>query len=1056
MFFRRLIIRLRIALTIFFVIAVIAIVGGVFYLNSTGLNQEIRAHISKELEQKGIFVEFDSLQYEFSQGLVAKNALFYSDKDRITKLASIPEVSINLDKTKLLRGIRKINSLSLSGATIELPINANEKNSERLKLSNISGIIEFPEEGSYSTDKLTAQYEGINISIAGILWQEAKKSQGSSSSSSNQKKQAQTYQKFNHYLDYLKYWSWDKSKPPKLTLFVEGDLSSPEKIKAEFNLSAPMVSYRGYEMKKIKIMGDYSQKLLTVDSLDFTNDGNKAQLELDYDVEIRDGRFDVKSNIQVQKFAKKIFKQDLPEELKIHGESEINMKGYFKLPSRLADATYTSVLPAFINPSTALEVKAVGITRLKDIGYRDSKFQSISSEFSWNNGNIYLDKLLLKNRDGYLLGRLLMKNSMITYEAETNFPRRTFQPFIEKGSPVDDWVKKITLEPSSKLFIKSNGKINLKNFTDSEAAVELNLSKINLNGLICDSFNTKIQWRDSTLTGNATLKDTRFKDMAFQQLDSSIHFQEGTFTSQLTLTKPVLRSTLLDSFKATLNIKDKQISLTDIEAQHPSGTLTGSFSTSDEYYHYDLVSTLNPYVLMPFIQYQPTVDFLSRAEINEKSNSHLAARGKINRTNPKEWEAEGNAVFKNLKFGSVPLLLVDSYYKISDQGLLATDSKLIFDYKNYKLHQRFKGSSTGEVTVEKTYIDNIQRTATLENVRGKAYPAPIARLFHRDVAEHLEQYEFHDAPTLNASGVFDIIERKSADQKLDFNCGISCPGFTTNYKFLEGNLALNNFSANVQVVKNKVNVTKMQSRLFDNGIAKGNLYFTTLKDAPAKYSGDLSWQNIGFYELGKTYKFDDEQAGRLRGNIQFYGSSNSIASFNTQKDTMGTFALENSNIFSVPVLGPVSVLINPFIAPLAGKQSLNERLKNISARFKVVNGVIISDDIQSLTPSLTFFGEGSVNLNNDLIDITIRVNYRGLLGKAMELGGEIIKLPFKMLRSVFLNKEPAETGLIQVRGVGNYKKATWKLVPFDPPRDFNVPFFKPGKAQEVPRASAVE
>ncbi|MFT5906571.1 MAG: hypothetical protein ACI9E1_002181 [Cryomorphaceae bacterium] len=803
-------------------------------------------------------------------------------------------------------------------------------------------------------------------------------------------------------------------------------------------------------------MGDFSHNLLTVDSLYFFNEGKEAHVEMDYDFTIRDGRFHVGIDIQVQQFMMTFFNRELFKGFNINGGSEINVKGYFKLPAKKEDTAFASILPSFINPFTGLEIKAIGNAKLSSYEYLGSKFDTFSSDFSWNNGDVYLDKIVMKSPDGYLRGRLLRKNNIITYDTETTLPKRAFMPFIKKGGKAEAAIKQIELDPDSKVFCKSKGNINPNDLTDWVSDVELHITKLMYNGLYSESFSTKFRWLDSTLTGSATLKNSRFKEITFQQLDSSILWKDEVLTAKIDLTKPMLRASPLDSFKATISIKDKQLKLTEISGSHPSGNLTGSFYTSDDYYHFDIISRMNPYVLMPFIKNKKTVEFLSRAAIDAESNSYISARGKLNRTDKTDWESEGQATFTELKFSGVDLHSIKSDYKMDSKGLLATDSRLVFNYENYALSKLFKGSPKGEVTVAKTYIDNAAKTATLEGVKGRAYPAQIARLFHKGVADHLEEYQFYNAPKLIASGVFDTTDRKIKDQKLDFNCEISCPSSNTRYKFLGGNLLLQNFSANIQVVKNEVKVRKLRSQLFDKGLAQGNLFFTIPQKGPARYQGDINWQNIDFRKLGITYNFDEVQRGRLRGNIQFTGIGDSIASFNTKKDTMGTFALENGNLYSVPVLGPVSIIINPFISPLAGGKALNERLKNMSARFKVINGVIITDDIQSLTPSLTFFGEGSVNLNNDMIDITIRVNYRGLLGKAMELGVEIIKLPFHLLRAVFLNKKPAETGLIQVRGRGLYKNPAWKLVPFDPPRDFNVPLFNPGKAQAVPKAKPIQ
>lgn len=1052
MLIRRIIIRLRITLTILFVLSMIAVAAGLIYLNSTGLNQDIRNHISSELEQRGVFIDFESLKYQLSDGLVATNVNLYDNAQRQTKLASLAKVSINLDKTKLLRGIRKINSLSLTEADIEIPLNPLDPESSRVKFQNINGNIEFPTDGAISTNKLTAEYMGIDITLAGNLWQELDRPVDEFSPE-YARQQAEAYQNF---LTYLENWKWTSATPPKLDLRIEGDINSPDKIKVKFDLVAPAIAFKQYNIKDLHTKGDFNHNLLTIDSLTFLHNNNKADIVMDYDFTIRDGRFNIDSNVHIQKFIMTFFDKDLFKGFNINGGSKIDAHGYFKLPTKKADMELAAVLPSFINPFSELEIRATGAVKLNTYEYLGSKFDSLSSDFSWNNGDIYLDRLLMKNPDGFLKGRLLIKNNIITYDTETTLPKRAFLPFIKKGSKVEAALNNIKLSSNSKIFGKSKGNINANDLTDWVSEVELHLTKLSYNGISTESLTSKVRFLDGTLSGSVTLLDASFKQTSFDQLDSSFLWSDDVLTAKVNIAKPKINNSQLESCKATITFKNKQLKLTEIEAIHPSGKLTGNFHTDPDYYHYDVISTMNPFVFIPFLKKKNLVEFLSQAELNDKSNSYISAKGKLNRSQKNDWNAQGQATFTKLKFNGVELDSVKSDYTIDPKGLLASNSRLVFDYKNYQLHKLFKGASKGEATITKIYIDNEARTATIDNVQGRAYPAPIARMFHKEIADHLEEYQFYNPPNLVGSGVFDTTSRKTNDQKLNFVCNLSCPESNTRYMFLDGNLLLKNFTASIQVVKNQVHVRKLRSEIFDKGLAKGNLYFTIPNNGPVTYKGDINWQNISFRQLGITYNFDEVQRGRLRGNIKFTGRADEISSFNTQKDTMGTFALENGDLVSIPVLGPVSIIINPFISPLAGGQALNERLKNISARFKVVNGVVISDDIQSLTNSLTFFGEGSVNLNNDNVDITIRVNYRGLLGKAMELGAEIIKLPIHLLRSVFLNKKPAETGLIQVRGRGNYKDPKWRLVPFDPPRDFNVPLFKPSKALAIPRAKAVE
>jgi len=132
------------------------------------------------------------------------------------------------------------------------------------------------------------------------------------------------------------------------------------------------------------------------------------------------------------------------------------------------------------------------------------------------------------------------------------------------------------------------------------------------------------------------------------------------------------------------------------------------------------------------------------------------------------------------------------------------------------------------------------------------------------------------------------------------------------------------------------------------------------------------------------------------------------------------------------------------------REWLNERLKNMSANFTIQKGIIRSDNIQSLTPSMTFTGAGWIDLDSEIVDITIRFNYRGLIGKTMELGAEIIRLPANVLRGLFLNKKHEVAGLLQVRGKGHYKDPSWTVVQFDVDRGFKGKLFNPPKAVIVP------
>jgi len=158
MFFRRLIARIRIALILILVLVPIILTSAVLYLNNQGLNTEIREAISQQLSARGMHIEFDSLSYKVTSGLVAKNVTVYSDETKQTTIAVLPHTTLNLDKTKLLRGIKKINDVTILDGQIAIPIDPEDPYGTKLELEKINGKIEFPDSTTIITNsKLTTQ-----------------------------------------------------------------------------------------------------------------------------------------------------------------------------------------------------------------------------------------------------------------------------------------------------------------------------------------------------------------------------------------------------------------------------------------------------------------------------------------------------------------------------------------------------------------------------------------------------------------------------------------------------------------------------------------------------------------------------------------------------------------------------------------------------------------------------------------------------------------------------------------------------------------------------------
>jgi hypothetical protein len=126
---------------------------------------------------------------------------------------------------------------------------------------------------------------------------------------------------------------------------------------------------------------------------------------------------------------------------------------------------------------------------------------------------------------------------------------------------------------------------------------------------------------------------------------------------------------------------------------------------------------------------------------------------------------------------------------------------------------------------------------------------------------------------------------------------------------------------------------------------------------------------------------------------------------------IGLFALEKTELFSVPMFGPLSPLIG---GVLGDRRAGFERAKNAFCNFNIKDGILSTGNFSTTTSSLVFAGEGEVDLKARTIDMTMRMNARGLLG--------LLTIPLRPFYHMF-----------QFRGTGPLKDTKWENVMFTPP-----------------------
>lgn len=475
-----------------------------------------------------------------------------------------------------------------------------------------------------------------------------------------------------------------------------------------------------------------------------------------------------------------------------------------------------------------------------------------------------------------------------------------------------------------------------------------------------------------------------------------------------------------ERLQTDFSTEGKDVFLTRLHAVHEQGELKGRILFKDRTIQYEAQSTLPASSYMPFLGESGIGKALEHAQFEEDSSILINTRGTMNRNKLTEWEAQGYAEIKNFSFKQSALNSLSGHFELSELHSRFNDIKADFDYNDYALKLAYDGPSSADVSAAAIYLDRVAGIISIDNITGTAWPAPIVRLFARGAADHVEKYRFHRPPNLSAHGTFGIRNNKEDTQ---FTVHVSNPG-SMDYTFIGEPLNLSRLQTKVLITGDLVDVSNLSFQAFE-GACSGNLRFYTAHPEKSGYTGDIQFLRLHLKEIGELYKFENAERGLLTGRIDFTGEGDEMRKFNGE----GSLALEKGNLFSVPMLGPISKLIG---AVLRDKNPTEEKAKDASCTYVIRDGVIFSNDFQATTRSLKFTGEGSIDLHKKEIDLLMRMNARGIFG--------FIAMPLRPF-----------IGLFQFAGTGPISAPEWKTTLFTDPNEGNDhPIFKkPPKADII-------
>ncbi len=483
------------------------------------------------------------------------------------------------------------------------------------------------------------------------------------------------------------------------------------------------------------------------------------------------------------------------------------------------------------------------------------------------------------------------------------------------------------------------------------------------------------------------------------------------------LKEPAFNGIGVEALSASFAWDGTSLLVDDLMIRERGGWLTGRALIEPDIVRYSATSTLPLDLWQKSIPFEPLRTVLNNFSGGPGLSNRVTFRGHANPRNPHDWSFKGKAESTGLSYCGVPTRTAHVTLDLQSSRLDFIDAEVVFDYGVYPLKKRHGGPESGKVGVSLIRYDDAEKTVVIKDLEGVAWPAPIVRTFAPKVADHLESYGFHRTPQLSAQGTIgvmtglpkqDLTVRFSTDDAMD-------------YEFLGETLELSAPRGVVRVLPDQVEVNDLSFGAL-GGQVRASL--SSRPGPPATLSGAIDWTELDLIEIAEAYDFQSEFPGLITGRADFTLTGGEVKGL----DGEGHVALERAQLFDVPILGPLS----PVAAAVLGNRKAGfQEASSAFFSFEIEDGIVRSQDFLTTTRSMVFTGDGSADLNDLELDMTVRMNARGLFG--------MLTLPFKPFY-----------GLFQFRGTGPIHRPEWNNVMFtSPPEEQNERLLAPPRARPV-------
>ena len=414
------------------------------YAYDKGFSKKWRGLIMEEFERFGIEAEIGKLTIDPIDGLVARNVKIFATEKRQSVVASINNITLDIDLVKLLRKELFLNTIQLREADISLPIDPMHPATERLEIKNFSARIQTSG-NRFEIEQAECRFNGFKVTLVGSLLQPEFKDPAKEDNRRLGKLDIirQRREVFALIAREMRKYQTPSNNPPHIHVELIGDLEHPETIAATLNLTASHLRRDNYYCDKLDIRAEYHHPNLLVEQIRIADHHGELYADGQWRIGSEKIPFNLKSSIDSPALLQSLLGTTSPGEVVFDDPPILEAKGEIYVSGENAESTY--------------RMQAVGSFACRRFSSRGENFQEARADFSIGPERWYIRNLFLKHMSGTLSGNALSETTGdIHYDTTIKMDPATFAPFVT-GETTQDLLQRFRFREKPAVNIHFSG-----------------------------------------------------------------------------------------------------------------------------------------------------------------------------------------------------------------------------------------------------------------------------------------------------------------------------------------------------------------------------------------------------------------------------------------------------------------------------------------------------------------------------------------------------------------------------------------------------------------------